>query len=196
MRNVVALFVAPMGCYFNLPNVDPWDESRDARTYAGGDPVVAHPPCARWCRLAGLVEARYGIKKHEDGGCFASALATVRRCGGVLEHPAFSDAWSVYGLARPPASGGWVRADDVGGWTCHVEQRWYGHRAKKATWLYAVRCDLPELQWGRGPQPEAWVSDCANHARGKVVERMSKRERAATPPEFREVLLTMARSVR
>ena len=81
---IAALYVQTNGCYYGLPDVDPWDEARDARKYAGPWPVVAHPPCARWCRLAGLVESRYGIKKHEDGGTFASALANVRRVGGVL----------------------------------------------------------------------------------------------------------------
>ena len=32
---IAALFVEPGGCYFGLPNVDPWDESRDARLYPG-----------------------------------------------------------------------------------------------------------------------------------------------------------------
>ena len=28
---VAALYVETGGCYFGLPNVDPWDEARDAR---------------------------------------------------------------------------------------------------------------------------------------------------------------------
>ena len=55
---IAALFVDRRGCYSGLPDVDLWDESRDARLYKGPYPVVAHPPCARWCKLAGLVEAR------------------------------------------------------------------------------------------------------------------------------------------
>lgn len=49
---IAALFVATGGCYFGLEGVDPWDEQRDARLYRGPWPVVAHPPCSRWCRLA------------------------------------------------------------------------------------------------------------------------------------------------
>jgi len=79
---IAALFVDARGCYAGLPDVDVWDEARDARLYPGPHPVVAHPPCTRWCRLAGLVEARWGHKRGDDGGCFASALASVRRWGG------------------------------------------------------------------------------------------------------------------
>jgi hypothetical protein len=133
---VAALFVRRGGVYWDVPGVDPWDEARDARLYAGHWPVVAHPPCSRWCRLAGLVEARWGHRRGDDGGCFASALASVRRWGGVLEHPAYSDAWDAYDLPNPLPGGGWQRGI-CGGWSCHVEQGRYGHPAKKATWLYA-----------------------------------------------------------
>lgn len=99
---ITALYVLTDGHYFNLEGVDPWDEPRNALNYRGTDPVVAHPPCQRWCRLAAFVEKVYGYPKHEDGGTFVHALETVRRNGGVLEHPAFSDAWAFHGIARPP----------------------------------------------------------------------------------------------
>ena len=86
-------------------------------------------------------------RKGDDGGCFASALASVRKWGGVLEHPAASHAWVAFGLNAPPAEG-WAVADFAGGWTCHVEQGHYGHRARKATWLYATGVELPSLAWG------------------------------------------------
>ena len=36
MGVIAALYVATGGCYFGLDGVDPWDEARDARLYAGG----------------------------------------------------------------------------------------------------------------------------------------------------------------
>ena len=98
---VAALYVEANGIYAGLPDVELWDESRDARSYPGKHPVIAHPPCSRWCRLAGLVEARWGHKKGDDGGTFAAALAAVRKYGGVLEHPAYSDAWGAVYLPLP-----------------------------------------------------------------------------------------------
>jgi len=194
---IAALFIETGGAYFGLPNVDPWDEDRDARLYGGPWPVVAHPPCARWCRLAGLVEARWGYKRGDDGGCFASALASVRQWGGVLEHPAYSDAWAAFGLPVPPNSGGWVR-DLFGGASCHVEQGRYGHPAKKATWLYSVGTELPRLRWGSIPNREskALVSWCGNHVgSGEVRPRVGKHVAARTPEIFRDILIAIAESV-
>jgi hypothetical protein len=193
---VAVLFADPRGCYSNLPGVDLWDEKRDARLYAGPWPVVAHPPCSRWCRLAGLVEARWGHRRGDDSGCFESALASVRCWGGVLEHPAYSDAWAAYGIARPHRSGGWQRLA-CGGATCQVEQGRYGHPAKKATWLYAHGVDLPELRWGfdRDTESSALVSWCGNRVKsGEVRPRVGKAVASRTPDAFRDVLLAMART--
>ena len=191
---IAALYVAKGGCYFGLPDVDPWDEARDARLYAGPWPVVAHPPCARWCQLAGLVEARYGLKKGDDGGTFAAALASVRAHGGVLEHPAFTLAWSAHGLPDPQAFG-WSREMFGPGWVCEVSQTAYGHRARKLTWLYYVGDTPPvALDWSR-PKHSARVSMCENHGRSKV-ELMGHRECLATPPAFRDLLLSIARNAR
>ena len=206
---IAALYVQKGGAYYGLPDVDPWDESRDARLYDGPHPVVAHPPCARWCRLAGLVEARWGRRKGEDGGCFAAALAAVRKFGGVLEHPAYSDAWAVFELPRPCRYGGWQRGI-CGGWACHIEQGRYGHPAKKATWLYAYGLRPPSMWWGFTSDQEtaAAVSWCGNKTRkyarigdfptnGKTDwaerRRLSPREASETPPAFRAALLDMVR---
>lgn len=194
--SVAALFVERGGAYADAPGVDLWDEKRDARLYAGPYPVVAHPPCSRWCRLAGLVEAWWGHKRGEDGGCFEAALRAVRTYGGVLEHPAWSDAWAAYYLPAPPREGGWV-AGLCGGWSCYVEQGRYGHVAKKATWLYAYGVELPDLRWGHEPgqRSQALVSWCGNHVKSDESRpRVGKAAAARTPAEFREVLLGMARS--
>jgi hypothetical protein len=189
---IAALFVQKHGIYYDLADVDPWDESRNAMNYQGPHPVVAHPPCTRWCQLAGLVQARYPhYKKGEDGGMFEFALRTVR--------PA-------YGLA-PPSYEGWQQTL-CGGWVAHVEQGRHGHRARKATWLYAygVRArDLPTLDWGRETATAtALVSWCDEYAsinhgesrpgRKPIRQRISKKAASATPLEFRDLLLGIARA--
>jgi hypothetical protein len=200
---IAALFVQPNGSYYNLPDVDPWPESRDARLYAGPWPVVAHPPCERWGRYwFGGPSVKVRKVKGDDAGCFASALESVRRWGGILEHPEASWAWSTFGLNAPPKSGGWVSADFEGGWTCCVEQGRYGHKGRKATWLYAYGVELPRLSWGpaagRMKLDEGWHSTAERQearARGVLPQpRLSAAERLGTPPPFRDLLLSIART--
>lgn len=204
---VAALYVATGGCYFGLPDVDPWPIERDARLYAGPHPVVAHPPCERYGRYwFGGPSAKVRRVVGDDGGCFAAALAAVRKWGGVLEHPEASKAWAMFGLMTPPRFGGWVSAGMGGpGWTCCVEQGHYGHSARKATWLYVVGVGPPVLRWGRAPKAkrlDAGYHSAEERRRAKGsgctrdIERLSKTQRAATPPAFRDVLLAIARSAR
>ncbi|CAB5222918.1 hypothetical protein UFOVP368_43 [uncultured Caudovirales phage] len=208
---IAALFVKTGGAYYGLPNVDPWDETRDARKYPGPWPVVAHPPCQRWGKLwAGqpLWIKRTGQRKvkGDDGGCFVAALAAVRQWGGVLEHPCDSHAWAHFGLNKPPREGGWVCADYLGGgrsgWTCCVEQGRYGHYARKPTWLYAVDCNLPELAWGKS-KPKFPQSAIDKHGleyckrAGELAFQgggTDSAPRIGTPEPFRDLLIGMAQS--
>ena len=209
---VAALYVQTGGCYFDLPGVEPWDQERDARKYDGPWPVVAHPPCQRWGKMwAGspFVIARDGIRKvkGDDGGCFAAALAAVRKWGGVIEHPRGSHAWAHFGINKPPSSGGWVSAGLCGGWTCCIEQGRYGHYARKPTWLlvYGVPLgELPDLDWGESePRIPQWAIDKYGEKRARRIGELSFKgggtdsaPRIGTPEQFRELLLSIARSVR
>ncbi len=184
---IAALYVQTNGAYYGLPDVDPWDEDRDARKYDGPHPVVAHPPCERWCQLARLNEKRYGHKVGDDFGCFAFALAAVRKFGGVLEHPAESLAWPAFGLPRPPRVG-WSLGND-GEWCCEVWQSAYGHKARKRTWLvYVGTKPPPAMSWERTPGTHqvGWFD--------RIKPTLSKAEAKRTPPQFRDVLISIARS--
>jgi hypothetical protein len=200
---IAALFVETGGVYYGLDNVDPWDIERDARLYAGPWPVVAHPPCQRWGRYwSGGPSVKVKRLKGDDGGCFARALASVREFGGVLEHPEASHAWRAFGLNAPPRHGGWVAADFHGGWTCCVEQGHYGHRARKATWLYAHGVELPVLRWGSCGKRDRLdggyhSTEERRAARASGVgpsKRLSEFERLATPIPFRDLLISIAES--
>jgi hypothetical protein len=190
---VSALFVQAAGCYSDLPYVDPWDQIRDARKYAGPFPVVAHPPCQLWGNLAAVNFARYGgahNKPGNDGGCFRSALLSVRRFSGVLEHPANSRAFFAFDLGKPQP-GTWQRSADGVGWITAVWQSAYGHRANKATWLYYVGRVPHELDWRRLPGThQIGFQD----RRGKALNKptLGKREANATPIRFRNELLALA----
>lgn len=184
---IAALYVETNGVYFGLDNVDPWDVQRDARNYAGPHRVVAHPPCSRWCQLAYINQKRYGHAVGDDGGCFASALASVQRWGGVLEHPAFSYAWPHFDMVRP-VRGRWTQGGP--GWVTEVSQSAYGHRARKRTWLYVVGDKPDDVDWSE-PEPTAQVSFCKNHG-NSPLPRLSKKEAKRTPIAFRDLLLSLA----
>ena len=205
---IAALYVETEGAYFGLPNVEPWDEARDARRYTGPLPVVAHPPCQRWGRFwHGSTRKPHQFAKGDDGGCFKAALDAVRQFGGVIEHPADSHAWEAFDIPRPPRSGGWVSATIPWTWTCCVYQGKYGHFSGKPTWLYVsgVRWeDLPELRWGKVEQrihPVALAKHGYEKARrigmmAMVGGKDKTRIRNATPPEFRDLLMAIARSAK
>lgn len=204
LKVVAALFVETNGCYYGLPDVDPWDEKRDARLYAGPHPVVAHPPCQRWGRFwHGSTRKPHQFKLGDDGGCFEAAVTAVRKYGGVLEHPADSHAWSAYGINRPRRGEGRMPGDDYRrGFTCYIEQGHYGHFARKPSWLYACGTDLPTLNWTIGEQrlhPVALAKYGYEKARriGMMAMIGGKRKteiRNATPQEFRDLLLNLART--
>lgn len=199
---IAALYVEKNGPYMGVPGVDPWDAARDARLYAGPHPVIAHPPCERWGRYwSGGPSATVRRTLGDDAGCFEAALAAVRKWGGVLEHPEASHAFKRFGLPIPKWGGGWTDPDLFGGSSCCVSQGHYGHRARKMTWLYAVRAPLPELIWG--PAIGMTRLDLGYHSaeerrraiRTGVCQRLSKRQRLLTPEPFRELLLGIARGV-
>jgi hypothetical protein len=205
LRTVAALYVEPKGCYVGVPGVDAWDEARDARTYNGPHPVVAHPPCQRWGRFwHGSTRKPHQYKLGDDGGCFAAALAALRLNGGALEHPMDSHAWKYFRLKKPPRKGGWVEAAP-GLWTCCVYQGHYGHLAGKGTWLLVAGVPkrlLPELRWGKTPQrlhPRAVELHGYEKARrigmmAMVGGKDKTAIRNGTPPEFRDLLIEIARS--
>ena len=123
--DVAVLFARRDSVYKSLAGCDVWDIDRDAMTWTGGAPVVAHPPCRAWGRLRTFAKPR---EFERSTGPFA--IDQVRAWGGVVEHPSHSSLWLYCGL---PAPG---HVDRFGGWTLPISQSWFGHRAEKATWLH------------------------------------------------------------
>jgi hypothetical protein len=191
-----ALFVDPKGVYPQLLGPERcWDEKRDARTYGDDGPVVTHPPCAAWCQLAGVREARYGYPRGEDGGLFRAALAQLRAHGGILEHPAYSKAFAAHGLDKP-VRGRWTMAcSEPRLWVTEVSQCAYGHRARKRTWLaYVGGRPPPDVDWS---EPyvvgSICISGAKNHtSKGTAQERMWTREAKRTPLAFAQELIRLA----
>lgn len=211
---IAAIYVEADGAYSNLLGVDPWDEARDARLYDSQHPVVAHPPCQRWGRFwHGSTRKPHQFKFGDDNGCFEAALASVRRVGGVLEHPAYSGAWNSpshperpgFGLPVPQVGNNWSLPDEFGGRSIYVEQWRYGHPARKASFLYAVGIDFGAFainsDKSRAVVPQ-WMIDRYGEGKARkigVVAMMGGKDkvkkRNATPKAFRDLLIAMAQSV-
>lgn len=166
MNKINALFVIENGPYYGVTDIIPWSEEENAFNCKNGAPAICHPPCKRWGGYwSGAPSVKVKKLKGDDDGCFAFSLWYVRTFGGIIEHPEASHAYSWFGLNRPPKKGGWIKADDFGGLCCCVEQGHYGHKARKATWLYINKV--------------------------KPIKRLSEFERIATPDKFRYLLIKM-----
>lgn len=168
---MAALYVRSDSVYKSL-GVECFDIERDARTYDGPGPVVAHPPCRAWGRLSHFAKPR-----DDEKSLGFHAVDMVRFYGGVLEHPASSKLFAAAGLPRPGAA-----VDAFGGWTFPINQQCFGHRAPKATWLYIVGAGpgrLPDFGLRLGVAP------------GRI-ESMGRAEREKTPEPFARWLIDLA----
>jgi len=172
---VAVLFARSNSVYKTLPGCDVFDLARDARTYTGNDPVIAHPPCRGWGRLRHLAKVR-----PDEKALALFAIEQVRRCGGVLEHPWASSLWTVAGLPQPG------QLDSFGGFTLGVLQGDFGHVAPKATWLYIVGLHPADI-----PAPLFELGEKTGR-----VELMGKSAREATPRPFATWLVELAERCR
>ncbi len=181
IEDVAVLYVDPLGPYPKL--VRHWyDEKKDARTYAGPWPVVAHPPCGPWSSLRSL-------SQETTKDCAPAALEAVRHWGGVLEHPCGSAFFKYAGLPRPGRL-----PDAFGGSTFEVDQCDWGHPARKRTWLYVCG-----LRWAmpNGPTPKTPTHWCSGGGTGRGrtpigIKVCSAQQRRRTPEAFARWLLGIA----
>lgn len=194
---IAALFVEIGGCYYGLPDVEPYGIDRDARNYSGPYPVIAHPPCQLWGAFAAVNYARWGgehNKPGNDGGCFASALRSVIEFGGVLEHPRNSKAWEAFGIEKPIGTG-WNRIS-LNEWVCEVWQSAYGHQANKATILLYSGINPPtEMIWER-PKGTHQIGFHDQRGKNRNKPTISGKKASATPIAFRDALISLAKHSR
>ena len=122
---IAALCVSRVSIYKTLEGVDCFDIDRDVRTFAGGMPIVAHPPCRSWSAYCAHQAKPLPGEKELGLWC----VDKLRECGGVLEHPAHSRLFDAAGMPKPgePERGGL--------WSLAVDQSWWGDTRKKKTWI-------------------------------------------------------------
>lgn len=188
----VALYVDPeRGPYASLLGSERcWGIGRDGRLYDGDEPAVAHPPCKSWGRFAWRKEV-----DKSGHSCGPRAVEQVRKCGGVIEHPAHSGLWKACGLPKPGQP-----PDSFGGFTIAVNQVDWGHPAPKPTWLYIVPrgggnlvrqyIDVERARVaGTGVPTHCIVRKKSNpHS----LPELPKKKRHITPPDFAVFLSAVA----
>lgn len=177
-----AVLFARSDSIYKTMDCDVWDKERDALTWPGGAPVVAHPPCRLWGRLRHFSTAPIEEKSYGPW-----AVDQIREWGGVLEHPANSTLWPFCGLPHPSEY-------DEHGFTISLPQWWFGHKAEKWTWLYICGMKLKDL-----PQMPLKIGEAshviATSLRRKKVPcrpKVTRKDREATPPAFAAWLLEVA----
>jgi len=183
---VAALFVRRNSIYKAMPAVECYDEARDARTFKGGMPVIAHPPCRLWGTMAHMSTADPAEKELATW-----SVDVVRREGGVLEHPKRSRLFHHPNFKLPG------QVDAFGGFLLPIVQFWWGHKADKATMLYIVGVSpeaIPPIPLQLGEAP----SVCSNSRRRRAPSvpwrpEISKAERECTPPALAQWLVDVAR---
>lgn len=172
---IAVLCAARNSIYKRFEGVEVYDIERDVRTFEGGKPVVAHPPCRAWS--AYCAHQAKPAEGEKDLGPLC--VDWLKQCGGILEHPAHSRLWDHCGLPKPGRTRGEL-------WSMEVNQSWWGDTRIKKTWLLIAGVlpgDLPAVPFR--------LHDTRGDRRRWQV--MSKHQRAATVPAFAEWLVTVAR---
>lgn len=195
-QTVAILCAAKKSVYHSMSDLDVYDEVRDSRTFPGGMPVVAHPPCRRWTRFGmammkarltryGIVTPESEVNEERELGLFCAR--SVVENGGILEQPAGSKLFEAADIPLPDSS----QSDKS--FSIHVWQSWWGYPVKKGTWLYfsGIRKDnihIPFRLWNTPPgQQWYWYN------RGKGSGSANAHIRSHTVPAFAEWLVSLAR---
>ena len=182
IKPVAILCARSDSVYRRLPGCDVFDLVRDAWSFRGGKPVVAHPPCRLWGELRHGVRLPWPSVLAEvmlGGWCVMQAAA----CGGVVEQPLRSQLFERF---RPGC-----------GFFMNVPQMWFGHRAEKQTRLLICGCrpvDVPRVELVLG-DAERVITNVKSRPLGHPLHRaeVTRAEREATPLSFATWLLDVAR---
>ncbi len=180
-QSVAVLCAARRSVYKDIPGCDVYDIDRDARTFPGRMPVIAHPPCRFWSAYCAHQARAKNPEAEKSLGIWCAFQ--VRQWGGVLEQPAHSRLWNACHLPKPNVTG----RPNEDGFSIELPQYWFGDSREKSTWLYfkgILPSDLP-------PMPFRLKPDGGDRRIWQLMS--SKNQREKTPTEFAKWLVDCAR---
>lgn len=160
MSQIITILCADdKSSYFDIPDLDIYTLSRNAFNYNGKNPVIAHPPCGAFSKMRGFSK-RDSFNMELAEHC----LNAIHNNCGILEQPAYSIMFELLGI-QP---------------TISVDQKWFGFRARKQTWLYLYNVELIS---------HPITFDAATHK----VENLTSSMRARQTIEFSQWLVDSVR---
>lgn len=171
MQPVAVLFASRVSIYHELAdelNLEVYDEPRDARTFTGGMPIVAHPPCRSWSAYT----AHQSKPQPGERQLALWCVEQLRKYGGVLEQPAHSRLFEASNIPRPSDN-----AKD-NEWSAQVWQSWWGFEIRKRTWLAFFHVsqsavEFPFALWDQYPDRKIWNKKSTNN-RARTCEAMAR----------------------
>lgn len=163
---MISVLFARRDSIYKQLDCDVWDQDRDVRNYQGTGPVICHPPCRLWGRMAHWTTNVDQMEHLWPWWC----VDLIDKYGGVLEHPITSKVWK---RINP---------------TTVVDQFWWGHRAEKRTGLY-IKGVIPPIPFSM-ERPSYCVHNSKNQI-GTTRQRpeITKAEREHTPVDFAKWLI-------
>ena len=172
---MISVLCCSKNSIYKTLGVDCYDIDRDARTFDGSTPIIAHPPFRAWSAYCSH-QAKYPPEEKELAPMCVQWLA---KCGGILEHPAHSRLWSRMRIPLP--------GEYRNGMHCiEVNQCWWGDSRTKKTWLLLSKIDMSKLVL---PPPVEVQDDRESWS------KMSKDQRSATHPSFARWLIELVGTV-
>ena len=179
MKTVV-LFTCKNSIYNKL-DCETYDINRDARTYTGNKAVIAHPPCRAWGKLKAFANPRIDEK---DLAVFA--IDTIRKNGGILEHPAGSSLFTHMNIPL-------IGCDKFGGYVIKIRQSDFGHRAEKKTLLYV--CGISKRELPQMPISFERIDYCIGKTKNSPLKYVNYSEREATPVQLAKWLIEIVKII-
>lgn len=165
---IPVLFTQENSNYNKFEIFDCYDLQRNALSFSGRIPVIAHPPCRKFSKLRGLSTAPISEKK-----LAFFALSKVRQFGGILEHPRSSTLW----LNGNFNLDGYV--DSYGRFLRSVDLSWFGFPARKNTMLYF--CGIAPGQLPPFPISLNAITHTISSSYKSEKKEISKNMRSTTP---------------